>query len=138
VAKFITEIPLSLLIPYNISFPVAGLKRSSLPNNIFLWYFGNLTHVLVHRRSCRLYQEICPLWGMNIQNNDITHRPLSTRIMYGNLSLRNSSLSTADVIFLCTEEPLPNSYATLPLLPHLTPCISTTSYFDSSFATVMS
>jgi hypothetical protein len=49
---------------------------------------------------------------MNIQNNDITQRPLS--IMYDILSLMNSTLLTADMILLCTKKPVPNSWFSFP------------------------
>jgi hypothetical protein len=41
---------------------------------------------------------------MNVQNNDMTQRPLS--IVYDILSLTNSTLLTADVILLCTKDPV--------------------------------
>jgi hypothetical protein len=53
VAKFST--PLSLQISCELSFPIVGLKLSSLPililkshNKIFIWYLGNL----LNTRSC--------------------------------------------------------------------------------------
>jgi hypothetical protein len=48
VAKFTNVTPLSLLISCKLSFPIVGLKMSSLPtlalkspNRIFIWYLGN-------------------------------------------------------------------------------------------------
>jgi hypothetical protein len=49
---------------------------------------------------------------MDIQNNDITQGPLS--IMYDILSLMNSTLLTADMILLCTKNPVPNSWFSFP------------------------
>jgi hypothetical protein len=51
-AKFTTLTPLSLLISCKVSFPIVGLKMSSLPtlavksppNNIFICYLGNLSN----------------------------------------------------------------------------------------------
>jgi hypothetical protein len=52
VAKFTTLTPLSLLISCKLSFPIVGLKMSSLPtlafkspNKIFVWYLGNLSNI---------------------------------------------------------------------------------------------
>jgi hypothetical protein len=50
VAKLTTLTPLSLLISCKISFPIVGLKTSSLPTfalkskKIFIWYLGNISH----------------------------------------------------------------------------------------------
>jgi hypothetical protein len=52
VAKFTTLTPLSLLISCKLSFPIVGLKMSSLPtlafkshNKIVIWYLGNLSNI---------------------------------------------------------------------------------------------
>jgi hypothetical protein len=51
VAKFANLTPLSLVFSYKLSFPIVGLKMSSLPtlalktpNRIFIWYLGNLSN----------------------------------------------------------------------------------------------
>jgi hypothetical protein len=54
VAKFTTLTPLSLLILCKLSSPIVGLKMSSqptlvlkFPNNIFMWYLGNLSNKIM-------------------------------------------------------------------------------------------
>jgi hypothetical protein len=51
VEKFTNLTPLSSLISCKLSFPIVGLKMSSLPtlalkppNRIFIWYFGSLSN----------------------------------------------------------------------------------------------
>jgi hypothetical protein len=51
VATFSTLTPLSFIISYNLSFPIVGLKMSSLPtlamkslNRFYVWYLTNLSN----------------------------------------------------------------------------------------------
>jgi hypothetical protein len=82
----------------------------------------------------------------------ISHQP-PLSMMYDILSLTNSTLLAADMIFLCTKTPVPNAWFSFPFhremyirLPvrchpsHLTSCTPTKSnlYFDIYFTTVMS
>jgi hypothetical protein len=62
VAKFTTLTPLSLLSSCKLSFPIVGLKVSSLPNfavkfpnRIFMWYWGKWSN------TCSNSYTICPL-----------------------------------------------------------------------------
>jgi hypothetical protein len=66
VEKFITLIPLSLLILCKFSLPIVGLKMSPLltlvlksPNKIFVWYLGNLSNIHSNASNHQFY----PLLG---------------------------------------------------------------------------
>jgi hypothetical protein len=77
-AMFTTLTPLSLLILCKLSFPIVGLKMSSLPTSAvkpprkFLYgiYGIHRIHVLVPDRSCHSYHKFYR--DMNIQNNSCT------------------------------------------------------------------
>jgi hypothetical protein len=89
---------LSLLISCKLSFPIFGLKMSSLPTltlkspyRIFIWSLGNLSN------TCS--SSSVGAWAFRMM---ISHQwPLS--IMYDILSLANSTLLTADIILLCAK-----------------------------------
>jgi hypothetical protein len=120
VTKSTTRTALSLLVPCELSFPIVGLKMSFLhtlalksPNKIFVWYLRNLSTTLHFSVDVVLHIISFILrWGMNIQNNNM--KPSTLSIMYDILSLTNSPLLTADMVFLCTKNPVPNSWFSFP------------------------
>jgi hypothetical protein len=77
VANFITLAPLSLLISCKPSFPIFGLRMSSLPNlalksynKIFMWYLGNLPNT----RSVTQHRQGVTLTRCGVDQCDVTLR----------------------------------------------------------------
>jgi hypothetical protein len=68
VAKFATLTPLPLLISYESSFPIVGLKISSLPTfalkstdkMFMLCLWNDQIHILIPHRSCPLHHHSFP------------------------------------------------------------------------------
>ena len=114
VAKFTILTPLSLLSWCIHSFPVVGLKISSLPNfalrspkRLFVWYLGKWS------KTCSNSSEELSFVSSLFSSLDartfrtiILHQwPLST--IYDTLSLTNSTPLTADTILCCTKVVFP-------------------------------
>ena len=121
VAKFTTVTPLSLLSWCRLSFVVVGLKIFSLPTFALKSPNGNFTRYLgkwqkpavISHKYCLLNHHFLLTWCMHIQNNDITSSN-SQNYIYDNLLLTNSTLLTADIILLCTKNPVPNWWFSFP------------------------
>jgi hypothetical protein len=104
VTKFTTLIPLSLVIPCKLSFPIVGLKMSCLPtlvlkspNRIFVWNLGNLSITRSFTSS------VLSSVGAWIFRTIIWHQgPLS--IIYYIPSLTNWTLWTADMVLSSTKK----------------------------------
>jgi hypothetical protein len=112
VAKFISLTPLSLLISCKLSFSMVSLITSPLPTlvvktltkyswEVWVTYWINVP--VTPGNFCSLHQ-FYPLLGY-----EHLEQWYDTSI----LSLTNSTLFTADMILLCTKEPLPNLWFSL-------------------------
>jgi hypothetical protein len=66
----------------------------------------------VPHRSCPSHHQFYLLFEHERSQQSWHQRPVS--IMYGILSLTNSTLLTADMILLCTKKPVPNSWFSFP------------------------
>jgi hypothetical protein len=76
------------------------------PNEMFIWYLGNLSNICTNPS----HQQFYPLLG----HERSTQWSLST--VHYILSLTNSTILTVDVVLLCTEKPVPNSWFSFPFL----------------------
>jgi hypothetical protein len=100
-----------------LTFPVVGLKISSLPtfalkspNKIFMSHLWNWSNTRSNLPSNQSFTSLLlSSQGVCIFRIIILHlQPLN--IIYIILLLTNSTLLTADMILLCMKKPIPNSW----------------------------
>jgi hypothetical protein len=118
VAKFTILTPLLLLSWCGLSFPIVGLKISTLPNfalkplnRIFIWYLGNWSKPRCNL-SYKMSFESSTVGECTFRTMMLHQWPLRT--IFYILSLTNSTLLTADNILWCTKNPVPNWWFSFP------------------------
>jgi len=121
VAKFTILTPLLLLSWRRLSFPIVGLKLSSLPNfalkspnRIFIWYLCKWSKPR-YNPSYKMSFELSLFFTVGectFRTMMLYQRPLKT--MFYILSLTNSTLLTADNILWCKKNPVPNLWFSFP------------------------
>jgi hypothetical protein len=121
VAKFTILTPLLLLPWCGLSFPIVGLKISSLPNfalkssnRIFIWYLGkwskprsNPSYKMSFESSLLSTVGECTFRTMTLHQR-------SLRTTFYILSLTNSTLLTADNILWCKKNLVTNWWFSFP------------------------